>query len=131
MSTKSSALHCVTCNQLLLGGQEPEYFGQVSIGYTTEMEAERAAENVSQLLRYAKTVNMSVWNMLQVAHVSPPDLLDPECYLDEAHSLCFLLADLVEEAQRQVRTLHRLVREKLKEEEARTAAQACSQNGRH
>jgi hypothetical protein len=123
MST-SSALHCVTCNQVLPHGQEPEYFGQVSVGYKADMEAERAAENVSQLLRYAKTVNMSVWNMLQVAYVSPCDLMDPECYLDEAKSLCTLLEDLVDEAARRVETLSRLVKEKLKEEQANTATQA-------
>jgi hypothetical protein len=81
------------------------------------MEVERAAENVSRLLRYATTVNAAAWHLVQVAHANPPILLDPECYFDEANSLCFLLVDLVEDAQRHIDTLHRLVKEKLKEEE--------------
>jgi hypothetical protein len=129
MSTSSSALHCVTCHQPLPEGQEPEYFAQVSAGYQPEYEVERAAEDVSQLLRYAQTVNASAWSMLQVASVNSPDLMDPECYLDEAHSLCFLLKDLVEDAQRHIDTLHQLVKEKLEAEEARTAALACRKEG--
>jgi hypothetical protein len=111
------SLHCVTCAQRLPPGKEPEYFGQGSIGYRAEMEVQRAAEDVSQFLRYAQTVNSAVWDMLQIADVKPSHLSDPGCYLNEAVSLCFLLTDLVEETQRRVATLAQLVRQEVNKEE--------------
>jgi hypothetical protein len=128
----SSALHCFTCNQPLPEGEEPAYFGQTSVNYTPDYEVERAAEDVSQFLRYAQTVNAAAWNMLQIVHAKAPQFVDyEECYLDEADSPCFLLADLVEEASRRVKTLSRLVDEKLKSERAHTAAQASREGAYH
>ena len=73
MATRPDTLHCVTCQQALPEGKEPEYFGQVSTGYSPEGEVERAAEDVSSFLKYAKTINSAVWDMLQVAALDSPD----------------------------------------------------------
>jgi hypothetical protein len=120
MSTKSSALHCVTCNQALPEGREPEYFGQLSVGYEAETEVDRAAEDTHRFLGYAETVATATWDMIQVADANPPDLCEPEGYLDTARSLCTLLTDLVEETRRRVQTLSRLVDEKHKSEITRS-----------
>jgi hypothetical protein len=112
--TPPAALRCVTCRQALPPETEPEYFGQSSIGYKPELEVERAAEDVSQFLRYAETVTSAVWDMLQIAAVDPPKLRDKEGYLDSARSLCFLLTALVGEADRRVSTLCELVNEKIR-----------------
>jgi hypothetical protein len=47
-----ASLHCVTCNQRLPEGKEPQYFGQVSLGYEAETEVDRAAEDVSRFLNF-------------------------------------------------------------------------------
>lgn len=119
MAPQQSSIHCVTCRQSLPAGEEPEYFAQVSIGYTPEHEAERAAEDVSQCLQYAQTVNSTIWDMLQVANVDSQKLCDKEHYLDNARSLCFLLTGLVEEVSRRVETLSRLIDDRVKPEKAK------------
>jgi hypothetical protein len=93
-------------------GKELEYFAQTSIGYRPENEAERATEDVSQGLRYAETVNHAVWDMLQIAEVESPQLMEKEAYFDSARSLCFLLSDLVEEVCRRVERLSCLIDDK-------------------
>jgi hypothetical protein len=108
----------VTCDQPLPEGKEPEYFASTSEGYTPETETERAAEDVSQGLRYAETVNSAVWDMLQVAGVNPRELLDKDHYLDHARSLCFLLTDLVDEVTRRVKRLRCSVDERQEREQA-------------
>jgi hypothetical protein len=93
-------------------GEEPEYFAQLSCGYRSETEAERAAEDVSQCLRYAQTVNSAVWDMLNVAKCDHSDLPPgKEASLDRARSLCFLLRDLTSELDRRVGTLFSLIGE--------------------
>jgi hypothetical protein len=112
--TPPAALRCVTCRQTLPPGKEPEYFGQVSIDYSPEHEVERAAEDVSQFLRYAKDVNTAIWDALLVAEADPPNLPGKESFLDSARALGFLLTDLVDEANKRVWTLRELVDEKIK-----------------
>jgi hypothetical protein len=110
-----SALRCVTCRQALPPGKEPEYFGQGSIDYSPEHEVNRAAEDVSQFLCYAQTVNSAVWDMLLIADLDPPQLTGKESYLDSARSLCFLLTDLVGEAGRRMETLFELLNEETRQ----------------
>jgi hypothetical protein len=93
------------------GKEHPEYFGQPSIGWSPEDEADRAAEDVSQGLRYAQTVTSALGDALQMARVKSPDLMDPEVYLEHARSLCFLLHDLTGEVERRVHTLSALIDE--------------------
>jgi hypothetical protein len=114
MATQQPHLHCVTCDQPLPEGKEPEYFASTSIGYTPETEAERAAEDVSQCVQYAQTVNSAVWDMLRVAKVESPELMEGKAYLKSARSLCFLLTDLVEEVSGRVKRLSRLIDEKVR-----------------
>ena len=125
MSTSSSALHCVTCNQLLPEGEEPEYFGQVSISYHAETEVNRAAEDTERVLQFAHTVVTATWNMIQVADADVDGLPEPEFYLDNARHLCLILTDLVEEAKRRSDTLSRLVTTKHKAEKE----QPCRKEG--
>jgi hypothetical protein len=109
-------LHCVTCWQPLPEGKEPDYFGSTSRGWGAEYEAERAAEDVSCCLRYAQSVNSSLWDTLQVAAVASLKLPDKEHYVDSARSLCRLLVDLVGETERRVELLSTLVAGQVRKE---------------
>jgi hypothetical protein len=108
---RPTTLHCITCDQLLLPGQEPEYFAQTSLGYSPETEVNRAVEDVSQSLRYAQAVTSVVWDMLMVADVDCGELLDKAHYLKTARELEPLLTDLVAEVDRRAQRLARLLRE--------------------
>lgn len=116
MATQHSPLHCVTCWQPLPDCQEPYYFASTSIGYTADSEAERAAEDVSCCLRYAQSVNSSLWDLVQVAEIESPTLPGKAHYLDNARSLCRLLVDLIGETERRVDRLSQLVAEQAESE---------------
>ena len=93
-----ATIDCVTCHRPLSEGREhPAYFAAESVGYSPSDEAERAAGDVSAILRYADTVNGAIWDMLMVAEKRHPELPEPEHYFDEARSLCLRLIDLVDE----------------------------------
>jgi hypothetical protein len=119
-------LHCVTCWQSLPEGKEPEYFGQESEGWRPEYETERAAADVACCLGYAKTVNSTLWDLLQVAEVEHPELPERDHYLDEASALAFLLVDLTEEATRRVHKLRELVAAQLRAEEVKAEEERCA-----
>jgi hypothetical protein len=93
------------------------------------MEVQRAAEDVSQFLRYAKTVNSAIWDMLQIAEVDPPNLSEKHSYLTQAVSLCFLLEDLVGETERRTAALFQLVRQEVKKEQASSEAADAGKEG--
>jgi hypothetical protein len=67
--------------------------------------------------------------MLQVAEVKSPELMDREHYFEEAHSLCFLLEDLVREAERRVQTLSRVVAERVKQAEGHAGNATAGKEG--
>jgi hypothetical protein len=124
--TVQPTLHCVICWQSLPEGKEPEYFGQVTIGYNPEHEAERAAEDVSTYLKYATSVNGALWDALQVSQSGSAELCEPEHYLDSAHDLAFLLVDLMGTATRRVEKLRELVAAQLRAEEGKAEEERCA-----
>src|SRR5262245_2286119 len=66
-SGQAQRITCVVCDRPLPpqryeGEEEPGYFPSSSTGYQAGDEGERACEDISQLLRYAQTVNDAIWD---------------------------------------------------------------------
>jgi hypothetical protein len=117
-STQSSALHCITCWQLLPKGEEPGYFVQDTIGRKPTQEIEKAGEDLGSILRYLSTINEAISDIITLSDTEKnledsvresAGIMEKEEYLERAKSLCFLLADLFGEAKRRERILSLLV----------------------
>lgn len=112
LKSHESSIRCVTCRRPVpKDGEHPRYFGQSSIGYRAEHEAERAAEDLICCLNYTNNVTSAMWAFLQIAEKSPE--IEKSGELDSARSLGFLLFDLIGEVRRRAEVFVDLVREKV------------------
>ncbi len=104
---------CITCSAPLpisCDGEvkEPGYFGGVSIGWKYEDLGDRDAEDISMILHHMESVTTALRDKFTLID-KEQEKEDPDVergtYLKEARSLCSLLQDLHEEAQRRIRGL--------------------------